>query len=193
MNPAKTPLRYRRINRRNGSIQKISSDSYASRKGIPSNTPLNVSPQRTFKNDFSPIQLQNFKEELGIRANDSAKKRRKPKRPLNIEDILGDKKYDYNDEYDNHEQKRPSPVRSKKDKYRSDKSAGYRRRGIPQDSKVKRNKKRQPSRDFDLDRSKSRDNSKDKMSRSRMGNKGSRYLENPERNKDHEFYADNST
>lgn len=88
---SKTPLRYRRINRRNGSIQKITPDNYASRKGIPSNTPLNVSPQRVFNNDFSPIQLLQFKEELGIGTEEVeiAKVRRKPKRPLNIEDILG--------------------------------------------------------------------------------------------------------
>lgn len=91
MRGSATPLRYRRINRRNGSIQKIAPENYATRKGIPSNTPLNVSPQRVFRNDFSPIQLNQFKEELGITAEELEKVKRKPKRPLDIEDILGSK------------------------------------------------------------------------------------------------------
>lgn len=190
MNPAQTPLRYRRINRRNGSIQKISSESYASRKGIPSNTPLNVSPQRTFKNDFSPIQLQNFKDELGIKAADSVKKRRKPKRPLNIDDILGGK--NYKGDYGNFEDEEEiSPVRNKKDKYRSDKSAGYRKRGIPQDSKVKRRRRKERPKELEKDPSRSRDNSRDKeASRSRIANRGSR---DPDMNRFHDIYGDNST
>lgn len=102
MNGNTTPLRYRRINRRNGSIQKIKAENYASKKGIPPNVPLSISPQRVINNDFSPLNLQQFKEELGIRKDEKKiNTKDRVKRPLNIEDILGGNTKTYKDDIDN--------------------------------------------------------------------------------------------
>ena len=83
-----SPLRPKRLNRRNGSIQKISVQNYISRKKIPVNAPLNLSPQKVFSHNISPINLDTFEENGDLFDPRNSQPPKGPVRPLDIEDVL---------------------------------------------------------------------------------------------------------
>ena len=84
-----TPLRPRRLNRRNGSIEKISQDAYKSANLMPINIPLHQSPPRVIERDMAPMSLSEFLDPSDYQPEPTEPKKYKRVRPMDIEDMIG--------------------------------------------------------------------------------------------------------
>ena len=88
--------RPRRLNRRNGSIEKISQIEYKSRHRVPNTHPLNYSPQQLGNNEMAPMSISEFFDpedylppEPPEDPGNHASFKRRGVRPMDIEDMIG--------------------------------------------------------------------------------------------------------
>lgn len=77
-------MKPRRINRRNGSIQKLPQNMYLKKNGTPDHSPMKLSPLIRKQDIAPPMNFEKFNiEPTGVAANE------RRNRPRDLKDILG--------------------------------------------------------------------------------------------------------